>query len=94
MEAKILADMLNTVSTINEYYKAAPDMHQSPMQKVLSGERFGIRPGTKTRVQHHVMTDGEDKKLKTLEEWDAIEEAELRDLKEEFSESRSARPDR
>jgi hypothetical protein len=72
--AKILVDMLNTVSTINNYYKAAPDMHQSPMQKVLNEERFGVRPGTKTRV-HHVMVD-EDEEMKTLEEWDAIEEAE------------------
>lgn len=80
--AKILADMLNTVSTINDYYKAAPDMHQSPMQKVWREERFGIRPGNKTRV--HVMTPDED--MNTLEEWDAIEEAEkeseLRALKD------------
>ncbi len=79
--AKILTDMLNTVSTINEYYRAAPEMHQTPMQKVLRVENFGIRPGTKTRV--HKMTD-ED--MRTLEEWDAIEEAEreanLRALKE------------
>jgi IS30 family transposase len=72
--AKILVDMLNTFSTINNYYEAAPDMHQSAMQKVLSEERFGVRPGTKTMV-HHVMVD-EDEEMKTLEEWDAIEEAE------------------
>ena len=45
--AKVLADMLNTVVTINDYYKAAPEMHQTPMQRVLSEERFGVRPGTK-----------------------------------------------
>ena len=45
--AKVLADMLNTVSTINDYYKAAPEIHQTPMQRVLSEERFGVRPGTK-----------------------------------------------
>jgi hypothetical protein len=69
--AKILADMLNTVSCINYYYKAAPDMHQSPMQKVLSEDRFGVRPGSKTRV--HVLTDEE---MKAWEEDEAAEEAE------------------
>lgn len=72
-KAKILADMLNTVSTINDYYKAAPDMHQSPMQKVLNEERFGVRPGTKI---HNLTPEDDDEEMKTLEEWDAIEEAE------------------
>jgi hypothetical protein len=30
VRAKILSDMLNTVSTINEYYNAAPSKHISP----------------------------------------------------------------
>jgi hypothetical protein len=46
--AKVLVDMLSTVGTINEYYKVAPNLHRSPIQKVLSEDRFGIRPGTKT----------------------------------------------
>jgi hypothetical protein len=71
--AKILADMLNTVSTINDYYKTAPDMHKSPIQKVLSERDFGIRPGTKI---HKLTLEEEKEELKTLEEWDAIEEAE------------------
>lgn len=66
--AKILADMLNTVGTINEYYKAAPDMHQTPMQRVFSEDRFGVRPGSKTRV--HVLTDEE---MKAWEEDEAAE---------------------
>jgi hypothetical protein len=70
--AKILADMLNTVSIINDYYKAAPDM-QSPMQKVLSERDFGVRPGTRI---HKLTLEEEKEELKTLEEWDAIEEAE------------------
>jgi IS30 family transposase len=77
--AKILADMLNTVSTINEYYKAAPDMHQTPMQRVLSEERFGIRPGSNAGT--HVLTDEE---MKAWEEDEATEEAaELKALEEE-----------
>ncbi len=48
--AKILSDILSTVSTINEYYKAAPDLHRTPMQKVINEDRFGVRPGTKIRV--------------------------------------------
>ena len=80
--AKVLADMLNTVSTINNYYKAAPDMHQSPMEWVLSSnDRFGIRPGTRPRTQAEIEAEaiaaGEE--LHTLEEWDAIEEAELKE---------------
>jgi hypothetical protein len=47
--AKILADLLNTVSTINDYYKAAPEMHKNPMEKVLSEREFGVRLGTKIR---------------------------------------------
>lgn len=71
--AKILADMLNTVSTITDYYRAAPDMHKSPMQKVLSERDFGVRPGTRI---HKLTLEEEKEELKTLEEWDAIDEAE------------------
>jgi hypothetical protein len=78
-KSRILADMLNTINTINEYYNAAPSMHQSPMQKVLSEENFGIRPGTPELTQADMEAEaaatGEE--LHTLEEWDAIEEAEL-----------------
>lgn len=68
-----MADMLNTVSTINDYYKGAPHMHKSPMEQVLSERDFGIRPGTKI---HKLTLEEEKEELKTLEEWDAIEEAE------------------
>jgi hypothetical protein len=77
--AKILADMLNTVSTINDYYKAAPDMHKSPMEQVLSSDRFGVRPGTRALTQAEMEGEAEvaGEELHTLEEWDAIEEAEV-----------------
>lgn len=75
--AKILADMLNTVSTINDYYKAAPDMHQSPMQKIFREDRFGIRPGTKRNIIKLTPDEGEEEEEHTMEEWNAIEEAEL-----------------
>jgi transposase len=78
--AKILAD------TINDYCKAAPEMHQTPMQKVLSEDRFGIRPGTtKTRVRKLTPEEEEEEEEEhTLEEWDAIEEAELKALEEKY----------
>jgi hypothetical protein len=76
--AKILADMLNTVSTINEYYKAAPVMHKNPMQQVLSEREFGIRPGTKilTEAEREAEMEAAGEELQTWEEWDAIEAAE------------------
>ena len=76
--AKILSDMLNTVSTINGYYKAAPDLHRTPMQKVLGENNFGIRPGTKI---HKMTPEEEEQLLKDWEEEDAAEEAELKALK-------------
>jgi hypothetical protein len=66
-------------STINDYYKAAPEMHQTPMQRVFREENFGIRPGTKTRI-HKLTPDEEEVEEHTLKEWDAIEEAELKAL--------------
>src|ERR671918_2469966 len=48
--AKILADMLNTVSTINEYYNAAPSKHISPELQIYENRKFGLRPGT--RIKH------------------------------------------
>jgi hypothetical protein len=76
--AKVLADMLNTVGTINDYCKTAPNMHKNPIQKVLSESDFGIRPGTRV---HKLTLEEEKEELKTLEEWDAIEEAELKTWK-------------
>lgn len=54
--AKILSDILNTVTTINEYYSAAPRLHKTPMQAAFSMDDFGIRPGTKI----HKMTPEEE----------------------------------
>jgi IS30 family transposase len=42
---KILSDILNTVSTINGYYNAAPNMHKTPLQKVYDLDNLGVRPG-------------------------------------------------
>lgn len=77
LRAKVLADMLITVSTINEYYKAAPDYHRTPMQKVLDDDRFGIRPGTHI---HKLTQEEEEQLIKGWEEDDAAEEAELRTM--------------
>jgi hypothetical protein len=56
------------------------------MQKVLSEDRFGVRPGSKI---HKLTLEEEKEELKTLEEWNAIEEAEaeaeLKALKEKYS---------
>src|ERR671919_331246 len=50
VRAKILSDMLNTVSTINEYYNAAPSKHISPELRIYEDRKFGLRPGT--RIKH------------------------------------------
>ena len=57
--AKVLVDILGTVSTINEYHKAAPNMHRSPMQEAINADYFGVRPGTKI----HKMTPEEEEQL-------------------------------
>ena len=72
-KAKVLADILNTVSTINEYYKAAPELHRTPMQKVYDADNFGVRPGTKIRK---MTPEEEEQMLKDMAEDDAAEEAE------------------
>ena len=43
---RILSEFLGTVETLNGYYRAAPSMHRSPLQKVHIEENFGVRPGT------------------------------------------------
>ena len=68
--AKILSDILNTVSTINEYYNAAPVMHKTPMQAALSADRFGIRPGTKI---HKMKPEEEEQLFKDWAEDDAAD---------------------
>jgi DNA-binding CsgD family transcriptional regulator len=88
--AKVLVDMLSTVGTINEYYKVAPDLHRSPIQKVLSEDRFGVRPGSKI---HKLTKEEEEALLKGWEEDDAAEEAELRALEENCCSSPSSSSD-
>ena len=70
---KVLSDILNTVSTINEYYSAAPNMHKTPMQKVYDLDNLGVRPGTKI---HKMTPEEEEQMLKDMAEDDAAEEAE------------------
>jgi hypothetical protein len=85
--AKILSDMLNTVGTINDYYKAGPDLHKTPMQQVLSEDRFGVRPGSRS---HKLTPEEEEALMKAWEEDDAEEEAERKALEEKYSVSQSS----
>jgi hypothetical protein len=75
--AKVLVDILGTVSTINEYHKAAPNMYRSPMQEAINANYFGVRPGTRT---HKMTPEEEEQLLKDLEEDDAAEDEELKAL--------------
>ena len=82
--AKILGDMLDTVNTIGEYYKEAPNFHRTLIQKAFDVDRFGVRPGTRM----HKLTPEEEKALlKEMEEDNAAEEAELNALQVEYSSS-------
>ena len=63
---KILSDILSTVSTINEYYSAAPRMHRTPMQAALSADSFGVRPGSRTRI-YRMTPEEEEAEIKALE---------------------------
>lgn len=84
--AKILSDILGTVSTLNEYYNAAPGLHRSPIQAAYDVDWFGVRPGTKI----HRLTAAEEKQtLKDMAEDDAAEA-----LKKEYSAGRSVSLDR
>ena len=80
--AKILSDILSTVATINEYYKAAPGMHKSPIQAVYDVDRFGVRPGTKI---HKLTAKEEEQLLKDWAEDDAEAEVEPKALSEKYS---------
>src|SRR5919106_6285532 len=64
--AKILTDILGTVSTINEYYDSAPDKHMSSISKIHHDERFGVRPGTRTRT----ITMTEEEEMAEMKEWE------------------------
>jgi hypothetical protein len=89
--AKVLVDIINTVSTINGYYNAAPALHRTPMQAVLRNDDFGARPGSRTRTLKIT-----DEDLKAWEEEDerelAEEEAELKALEEKYSSSSVRQP--
>jgi IS30 family transposase len=61
--AKVLVDIMNTVSTINGYSKAAPDYHRTPIQNALDVDRFGVRPGTT-----HKLTSEEEEAMSKAEE--------------------------
>jgi hypothetical protein len=64
--AKILTDILGTVSTINGYYDSAPDKHMSSISKIHHDERFGVRPGTRTRT----ITMTEEEEMAEMKEWE------------------------
>ncbi len=80
--AKILSDILNTVATLDEYYRAAPDMHRTPAEAAYDVDRFGVRPGTKT---HKLTPEEEEQLLKDWQEDDAAEAAELKALGEQMN---------
>jgi hypothetical protein len=71
--AKILTDMLNTVNTIGEYYKAASNLHRTPMQMAYDVDKFGFRPGTRT---HHKLTLEENFDNIDLDKEDYLDETE------------------
>ena len=77
-KAKVLSDILNTVSTINEYYRAAPMMHKSPVQAAYDVDNLGVRPGTRTIK---LTPEEEEAMLREWEEDDTADAAELRALK-------------
>ena len=60
------------------------------MQKVLSEDNFGVRPGTKTKL-YKMTPEEEEAELKAWEEEDAKEaaeeEAELKALEKKYSSS-------
>ena len=85
-KAKVLADIMNTVSTINEYYKMAPELHRTPMQTALGIDNFGVRPGSKVKV-YKMTPEEKEAELKAWEEDDAAKEAELKALEEKYSSS-------
>lgn len=78
IRAKILSDILGTVSTLNDYYNAAPGLHRTPMQKAYDVDRFGVRPGTRV---HKLTVEEEEQLLSDMAEDDAAEGAELKVLK-------------
>jgi hypothetical protein len=80
IRARILSDILGTVSTLNDYYNAAPDLNRSPLQKAYDVDRFGVRPGTR---MHKLTPEEEEQLLKDMAEDDAAEEAELKDMAED-----------
>lgn len=75
-KAKILSDILNTVSTLNEYYKSASSLHRSPALEALNADQFGLRPGSRV----HKMTPEEEDEL--LEQMRQDDEAEAKELME------------
>lgn len=77
LRLKVLADIKETVATINGYYDAAPRMHRTPMQIAYSTDRFGIRPGTRT---HKLTPEEEEQLLKEMVDDDVAEEAEAEQL--------------
>ena len=83
-KAKILSDILNTVSTLNEYYKSASSLHRSPALEALNADQFGLRPGSRV---HKMTPEEEDELLEQMrkddeEEFAELEKDNLKDLQE------------
>ena len=75
-KAKILGDLLNTISTLNGYYNAAPNMHRTPMQIAYATDRFGVRPGTRTYNNKLTPEEIEDFDNIDLDKEDSLDETE------------------
>jgi hypothetical protein len=87
MRAKVLLDIMNTVSTINGYYNAAPALRRSPMQAALAVDNFGVRPGSRI---HKMIPEEEEQLLNDWEVDNAAEEAELKPLKADMEATEAA----
>jgi hypothetical protein len=83
IRAKILSDILGTVSTLNDYYNAAPGLQRTPMQKAYDVDRFSVRPGTRV---HTLRAEEEEQLLNEMAEDDVAEGAELKALKADVAE--------
>lgn len=79
--AKILADILQTISTINEYYSHAKTLHKSPMQMALDVDYFGVRPSASNTRKVRELTDEElkEQERQELEDLKRYEEEEIRE---------------
>ena len=73
---KVLADICDTVNTLNEYYSSAKGLHRTPMEKVYDNENFGIRPGTRIKKIREPTPEELEEEMREEAESDAEAEIE------------------